>query len=208
MAGEPLLDLVLLVCGIVVENYVDRLILGHFALDPIEEADELLIAVTLHVLPDDGSVEYVECSEQRGRAVALVVVGQRAGAPLLHRQTWLGTIESLYLRLLVDRQDHRMGRRIEIKTDDIGEFFGECRIVRQLEAAPAMRSKAMRLPDRLHCRNGKPDRLGHRARSPVGRLMRGRFLRQPDNLSHAWAIPAPCRADGTCRGAGHRRLRA
>ena len=47
-----------------------------------------------------------------------------------------------------------------------------------------MRRKAMRPPDRLHCQNGKPDRLGHSARSPVGRLVRRSHLRQADNLCH------------------------
>lgn len=40
-----------------------------------------------------------------------------------------------------------MGRRINVEANDIGELFGESRIVRQFEAAPAMRRKAMRLPD-------------------------------------------------------------
>ena len=140
MAGEPLLDLILLVRGVVIEDHMDRLVLGHFALDPIEEADELLATMALHVLPDDDAVEHIEGGKQRGRAVALVVMGQGAGAPLLHRQTWLGAVECLYLRLLVYRQDHRMGRRIDIEVDDVGELLGESWIVRQLKAAPAMRS--------------------------------------------------------------------
>jgi hypothetical protein len=37
-----LADLALLVGGVVVENDMDRLVVRHFALDPVEEADELL----------------------------------------------------------------------------------------------------------------------------------------------------------------------
>jgi hypothetical protein len=43
-------------------------------LDRIEEADELLMAVTLHVAADDSAVEDVESREQRGGAVAFVIV--------------------------------------------------------------------------------------------------------------------------------------
>ena len=43
----------------------------------------------------------------------------------------------------------------------------------------------MCLPDRLDCRDGKPDSLGHRARCPVRRLVQRRSLRQADDLCHA-----------------------
>ena len=69
MAREPFLDFVFLVCRIVVEDHVDRLVRRNFALDAIEEADELLMAMALHVLPDDRAVEHVESGEQGGRAV-------------------------------------------------------------------------------------------------------------------------------------------
>src|SRR3546814_15212077 len=97
MAGEPLLDLVLLVCGIVVEDHVDRLACGYFTLDPIEKADELLVAVALHVLPYHGSVEHVERSEQRGRAVALVVLGQGRSEERRVGKEWVSTCRSRWL---------------------------------------------------------------------------------------------------------------
>ena len=50
MAGELGADLVLLVRGVVVEDDVDGLVRRHLALDAVEEADELLMAVALHVL--------------------------------------------------------------------------------------------------------------------------------------------------------------
>jgi hypothetical protein len=71
MAGEPLPILVLLVCCIVVEDHMDRLVRRDFALDPIEEGDELPMAIALNVLADDGFVQHIECGEQRGRAVPL-----------------------------------------------------------------------------------------------------------------------------------------
>ena len=155
------------------------------------------------------SVENVERGEQRRRAVPLVVMGHGAGAALLHGQAGLGAVERLDLRLLVDRQHHRMSRRIDIQANDIGEFLGECRVVRQLEAPPAVRAETVGLPDRLHRRGGDTGRRGHRAQRPVGRLVRRRLLRQAGrSRRHDRARSAPCRADGTCREAGRRRPRA
>src|SRR5207344_2994499 len=60
----------------------------------VEQGDAgLLMAVALHVLLDDRSVERVEGGEERGGAVALVVVGHRAGATLPHRQAGLGAVK-------------------------------------------------------------------------------------------------------------------
>ena len=63
MAVEPGVDLGVLVRRVVVEHDVDQLAGGHVALDPVEKADELLVPVSLHALPDHGAVEDVECGE-------------------------------------------------------------------------------------------------------------------------------------------------
>ena len=97
MAGEPSPDLRVLVGGVVVEDGVDQLAGRDRGLDGVEEADELLVPVALHVAADDGAVEHVEGGEQRGGAVALVVVGHGAGAALLHGQAGLGAVERLDL---------------------------------------------------------------------------------------------------------------
>jgi hypothetical protein len=49
---------------------------------------ELLMAVTFHVVTDDGAIENVEGGEERRGAMAFVVVRHRAGAARLHRQAW------------------------------------------------------------------------------------------------------------------------
>ena len=40
------------------------------------------MAVALHAASDDRAIQHIERREQRGRAVALVVVGHRAAAPV------------------------------------------------------------------------------------------------------------------------------
>ena len=56
MARKPFHG-VMLMGGGVVEDGVDRLSCRNLALDGVEEADELLMPMTLHVLADHGSVE-------------------------------------------------------------------------------------------------------------------------------------------------------
>ena len=97
MPCQPLAHLRMLVGCVVVDDGVDRLSGWHLRFDGIEEADELLMPVVLHVAADDGAVEDIESGEQRGRAVTFVVVGHRSGAARLHRQTRLGMVERLDL---------------------------------------------------------------------------------------------------------------
>jgi hypothetical protein len=62
----------MLVGGVIVDDRMDRLSLGNLRVDLTEEADELLMPMTLHVAADDGAIENIERGEQCGRAVALV----------------------------------------------------------------------------------------------------------------------------------------
>jgi hypothetical protein len=64
---------------IVVDNGVDYFPCRDLLFDLVEEANELLVATTLHVATDDGAVDDVEGREQRGGALKFVIVGQRAG---------------------------------------------------------------------------------------------------------------------------------
>src|SRR4051812_43383969 len=82
-----------------------------------EESDELLMAVALHVATDDRAFENVKGSEQGCGAVPLIVVGHCAGPPLLHRQSWLGSIEGLNLAFFVDREHDGMSRWIDVEPD-------------------------------------------------------------------------------------------
>ena len=71
-----------------------------------------LMAMARHVAANDGAFKDIEGGEQRRHTVALVVVSHGADASLLHRQSWLGAVESLDLALLVDREDDGMSWRI------------------------------------------------------------------------------------------------
>lgn len=57
--------------GVVIEDGVHDLARRDLGFDVAEEADELLMAVPLHVAADAGSVEHVQGREQGGGAMAL-----------------------------------------------------------------------------------------------------------------------------------------
>ena len=52
-------------------------------LDGVEETDEFLMAMALHVLPDHCAVEHLHRTEPGRGPVALVVVGHGSGASFL-----------------------------------------------------------------------------------------------------------------------------
>src|SRR6266511_3668002 len=182
MLRKPFADLRMPVRGIVVDDRVDRLSLGHVRVDLIEEADEFLMPMALHVAADNGAVEDSERGEQRGGAVALVVVRHRSGATWLHRQSRLGVIERLDLALLIDREDDGMGGRVDIETDHIPELVGELRIVRQLECPDTVRREMVGLKDALHRPQADPYRLGQHPSRPMSGFSRRRPGHEVDNL--------------------------
>ena len=149
MPRQPLAYLWMLVGRIIVDDGMDYLSHRDLLLDRVEEANELLMTMMLHVAADDGAIENVEGCEQRSGAVTFVVVRHRPGTARLHRQPRLGAVERLDLALLVDREDDRMGGRIDVEADDVFELLGELRVRRQLERADAMRRELVSFEDTL-----------------------------------------------------------
>src|SRR5205814_9303970 len=112
----------MLVGGIVVDDDMDRLFLGHSGLDDVQKPDELLMAMALHALANNLALKDIERREQGGDAMALVIMGYGASAPLLHRQTRLSTIKRLNLALFVILQDYGLCGRVDIETDGLLQF--------------------------------------------------------------------------------------
>ena len=69
---------------------------------------------------DHAAIQRVERREQRCRSVALVVVGDGAGAPALHRQPRLRAIQRLDLTLFVTAERQSVFGRVQVQPDDIG----------------------------------------------------------------------------------------
>jgi len=115
-------DLGVFVGGVVGGDGVDDLARRGRVLNSIEEADELLMSVSLHATAEHGAVEDVQRREQRRGAVTLVVMGHGAAFAGLERQAALGPVKGLDLGLLVDRQHDRMGRRVHVEAGDVFEL--------------------------------------------------------------------------------------
>ena len=112
----------------------------------------------------------------------LVVMRHCRAAALLHRQAGLSAVERLDLGFFVDRQHHRVRRRIDIKTDNVAQLGDKLAIARQLELAHAMRLEPMGVPDPLHRADADPDLLGHHFGRPMGDFARRIGLRQRNRL--------------------------
>lgn len=232
MAIEPGTHLIVLVGRVVVENDVDDLASRDIALKDIEEANELLMPVALHVPPEHLAGQDIERGEQRGRSVSLVVVGHGGATPLLQRQPRLCAVEGLDLGLFVEAEDDGMSGRADVEPDNIVQFLDEGWIVGELEPTPPMRSQTMGLPDLLNRGDGQTGDFGHGASRPVRRLKRWRLQRhgdqgrgfvlrygnfpgrarlvaqQPlDTFCHETRLPAP-NGRLRCAGLGHDRARA
>ena len=67
--------------------------------------------MTRHAVADHFAVEHAQRGEQCRRAVAVVIVRHCPAAPLLDRQSWLGTIECLELTFLVDAKTRALLER-------------------------------------------------------------------------------------------------
>ena len=156
-----------LVGGVVIENQVDVARFLHGPVDAAQETQELPGAVAWHAFPDDQARFDVQRGEERGGAMALVVMGHRRGAALLQGQPGLGAVERLDLRLLVDTEHHSPIRRIEIEADDLSDLLLEHRVVRDLEPLHDMRLQPGIRPYPPDARRRYAHRLGHRRATPV-----------------------------------------
>ena len=78
MPVKPGVDRVGLVRRIVVKNDMHVAALGKLTPDGVEEGDEFLVPVALHVLPDHRDLENFQGRKQGGGAVGLVVMGPGA----------------------------------------------------------------------------------------------------------------------------------
>jgi hypothetical protein len=93
MIGQPFEDVGLFVGGVVVDDGVDDFSGRDGALDGVEEADELLVAMPSHAASDHGSVEEVE----RGDRVVVPCAcshGSSSRISGLERQTRLRAVSA------------------------------------------------------------------------------------------------------------------
>ena len=123
----------------------------------------------------------VERGEQIQGAMPHVIVGATLGLAEVHRQDRLRPLQRLDLRLLVDREDHRIRRRRHVQPHDVADLLDELRIRRELETLGAMRLQPERPPDAADHRVTDARRLGHGPGAPVRLAGRRRLERLHDD---------------------------
>ena len=136
---QPRPHLGLLVGRIVVQDQVQRSLLGKLPVQPPQKTQELLVPVLGPALSDHPPIQDVEGGKEGGGPMALVVMSHGPAAPFLHGQAGLGALESLDLALLIHAQDHGFVGRIEVQPHHVGEFLGEPPVLRELESLRPVR---------------------------------------------------------------------
>ena len=189
--GEPVADRLRLVRRVVVHDDMDVEIGRNVGLDMIQELPELRAAMAPVALSDDRPGGDIEGGEQRGRAIALVVMGAPLNLAWAQRQQGLGAIECLNLRFLVHTENHGMLRRVHIQPDDVARLVHKVRVRRQLEGLAPVWLQGKGPPHAVDRRRRIARRAGHRARAPLGRVTRRLFECLTDHLGHITVIDAP-----------------
>ena len=101
--------------------------------DLAQERHEILGAMLRLAAREDFPRRDVQRGEEIERAVADVIVGPPFGLADVHRQDRLRALERLDLGFLVDREHHRIVRRVHVQPDDVPHLVHELRIGRDLE---------------------------------------------------------------------------
>jgi len=73
----------------------------------------------LHTVTDHFPIEHAEGYKQHGRPVSFVIVCLFPAASLFHRQSRLGSVQSLDLALFIHTQNQGLIRRVQIKTHHV-----------------------------------------------------------------------------------------
>ena len=101
--------------GIVVDDQMQIQVGWSTSIDLLEKLDPFLMAMPWHAIGDNLPFGQFNGGEQRGRAVAFVVVRECLQPTGEKRQALLCAIQGLDLALLITREDERVFRRIQIR---------------------------------------------------------------------------------------------
>lgn len=123
--GQPRADAGVLVGGIVVDDQVHIEVGRNVRFDVAQKAQELLVPMAWLALGDHAAIGHIERRKQGGGAVPIVVVGYAFDIAKPHRQHRLAAFEGLNLALLVDAQNQRIFRWIQIQPDHIAHLLNE-----------------------------------------------------------------------------------
>ncbi len=162
----------------IVQDDMDVLV-GVFGEQLFHEVQEVHAPAALVVAGLDLAGGHVEGGEQRGGAIALVLVG-KAGDRAARRQPQvaLRTLKGLNVGLFVHAEHQRVFRRVQVEAHDVGRLGGKLRIGADAPGAAALELDAMLAQDRVDLvLRHIAQRLGEQAAVPGG-IPAGRGLVQ------------------------------
>jgi hypothetical protein len=125
------------------------------------------MAMAFFALRQDFPALDIQCSEERSRAVALVIVGYSLDITQSHRQERLAALQRLNLALLVNREDERLIGGVKVESDDVSDLFNEERIGRELEILRSVRLNTKEREIALHGTLADTSLLGNASNTPV-----------------------------------------
>ncbi len=162
----------MLVCGVVVDNEMQRQPRGRFAMKFFEKGQPFDMRVLGSRRAEDPTVEVIERREERHGAVACIVVGASANMANPQGQSGLGSLQRLALAFLVAAQDERLVGRVEVEANDVPELGLEVRVVRQFESSGQVGLDLVGRPNPLHARRRYSGLASHRTHAPAGPIRR------------------------------------
>ncbi len=171
---QPGLDLRVAVSGVVVGDAVNVRLVRHGPVYLAQKLQGLLVPVARLASSQHRSVEHIQCGEQRGRAVAFVIVGDPLDMTEPHGRHRLGSLQSLARALLVHAEDPGVVGRAHVQPDRVAQLLDKKMVVGRLEAFGAMRLQAEGLEVPGNPGLGYAGFGGHRTYTPVRRAV-GRF---------------------------------
>lgn len=115
----------MLVRCIVIDNQMQSHIRRCHLVQMLEKPQKLVIAVPRQALAYDLAARHIQRRKQGGCPMALVVMGERLCLDPLEWQAGLGSIQRLYLTLLVHAQHDGFFRRVEIEPNNIHQLVAK-----------------------------------------------------------------------------------
>src|SRR5687768_13999340 len=135
---------------------------------------------------DDFSAGNVQCGKEGRSAVTKVVGSSAFDLPWLHRQDWLGAAQSLNLAFLIHTKHQSIGRRAQVKPDNVTNLLHQQRILRKNEALAAVGLQTKRPPDPADARLTQAKLFSHQTRAPMSSALGRRFQGPGDDFFNAF----------------------
>src|SRR5215207_2446404 len=170
--GQPVAHQCRLVGGIVIQHDMDLLAVRHSGVDLVQKVAKLYGAVSTVALGEHVASGHLQSREERGRAMAHVIMSTPLNLPRTHGQERLAALKGLNLTLLVDAEHHSINGRLHVKAHDGPNLFDELGILRERETLAAMGLQAEGPPNATDARLAHPQPQGQPPGAPMGGVLR------------------------------------